>query len=518
MKDMSRAVERILSALRQGEKIVVFGDYDADGITAAAVLFEFLAYLDADVHCYIPHRLREGYGLSRDFVVKQAGPEGFGLIITVDCGISNHDAVSAARELGIDVIVTDHHEPPPALPEACAVLNPKQSDCPSGFTWLAGVGVAFNLVLALRKSLRDEGFWENRREPNLKEACDLVALGTVADMVPLVEENRIFVKAGLEVFSSRTRPGFNALLNVSKVQHRSIETADLAYKIAPRLNAAGRIQSALTAFTLLTTRDDVSAYPIAEQLDKENAKRQHLESAILTEIVQNLENDSSPLYGRALVLAQAGWHQGVLGIVASRLVEKYRRPVVLIALSDGTGKGSARSPHGFDLYEGLKSCSRHLEQFGGHKAAAGLTLKAEALPAFRKDFEGTVARKTDPADFIPELLIDAEVDPSEINADLVDGLEALGPFGMDNPEPLLLLRGLEVLSARDVGTHHLQMRLRSSSPAARGSRPMDAIVFNSRRGRPHPRCLKQTVCHIRWNRWQGAKTIQLVIRDFEVLH
>ena len=512
MKDVDRAVERILAAIRRGEKVLIFGDYDTDGITATAILFEFLAYLDADVDYYIPNRLTEGYGLTLDYVEKRAIPDGIDLIITVDCGISSLDAVSKARSAGIDVIITDHHETPPLMPEAFAILNPKQPDCPSGFSWLAGVGVAFNLVLALRKRLRDEGFWNNRLEPNLKAACDLVALGTVADMVPLVEENRIYVKAGLEVLASHARPGIKALLDVCNMLNRPLDTRDIAFKLAPRVNAAGRLRHGLIGLKLLTTANMETAHAIAKELNQENIRRQRIENHILSEIVRHLENNPELLEQRALVIDQQGWHQGVIGIVASRLVNRYYRPVVIIAVADGIGKGSARTPDGFDLYEGLNDCAQYLEKFGGHRAAAGITLRAENIPAFRRDFERIVCHKTTPEDFVPKLSIDGEISASDISVQLADDLEALAPFGKGNPEPLFMLSDMDVVSARVVGTHHLQMRLRPSKNVQ--TRPFDSILFNSGADKPPPERCRRIACHIRWNRWRDRKSIQLVVKDF----
>ncbi len=518
MKDAERAVERILLALGRGEKMLIFGDYDVDGITSTALLFEFLTSLDADVHYYIPDRVSEGYGLSRDCVEKRAIPDGFALIITVDCGISSFDAVSAARRAGIDVIITDHHEIPPRMPEAFAILNPKQSDCPSGFSWLAGVGVAFNLVLALRKRLRDEGFWSGRggSEPNLKAACDLVALGTVGDMVPLLKENRIYVKAGLEVLASDSRPGIKALLSVCKMPNGPLDTRDVAFKLAPRLNAAGRLGQGSIGLKLLTTSNMETAHAIAKELNRENTRRQKIEKHILSEILQHLENNRELLKERTLVLDQQGWHEGVIGIVASRLVEQYCRPVVIIAVADGMGKGSARSPDGFDLYEGLEDCAQYLEKFGGHRAAAGLTLRAENIPGFRRDFERIVCQKTTPEDFVPRLVIDGEISASDVSAELADDLETLAPFGTGNPEPLFVLSDMDVLSSRVVGARHLQMRLRPSNPPKAGqARPLDAIFFNTGAACPHPRHLDRIACHVHWNRWRNRKTIQLVIRDVD---
>ncbi|MBW1742791.1 MAG: single-stranded-DNA-specific exonuclease RecJ [Deltaproteobacteria bacterium] len=518
MKDVDLAVERILLTLRHREKVLIFGDYDTDGITATALLFEFLAYLGVDVHCHIPDRMTEGYGLSQEYIEAHAVPDSVDLVITVDCGISSHDAVNAAGRAGIDVIITDHHEPPPSIPAALAVLNPKQADCPSGFSWLAGVGVAFNLVLALRKRLRDDGYWDKRQEPNLKAACDLVALGTVGDMAPLVEENRIYVKAGLEVLASDSRPGVQALLDVSKLTNRSLSTRDLAFRLAPRLNAPGRLFHASSALTLLTTPSIETARAIAKELDQQNTKRREIENLILSEITQRLEKNPELLEQRALILDEQGWHQGVIGIVASRLVNRYEKPSVVIAVTDGIGKGSARSPDGFDLYEGLKICSRHLERFGGHKAAAGLTLRAENIPGFRKDFERVVSEKIRPEESVPELLVDSEISASDVLPELADELEALAPFGVGNPEPVFMISDADLLTARRVGNRHLQMRFRpSASGNVKKNKSIDAIFFNQTREVPQPGNLYRIACHVRWNRWREQKKMQLVIKALDAV-
>jgi single-stranded-DNA-specific exonuclease len=516
MKDAHRAVDRILLALRRREKILIFGDYDADGVTATALLFEFLASLGANVHCYIPDRVTEGYGLTPGHVETCAVPQGVDLLITVDCGISSHDAVSAARASGIDVIITDHHEPPSSTPAALAVLNPKQADCPSGFTWLAGVGVVFNLVLALRKTLRDEGYWEKQPEPNLKAACDLVALGTVGDMVPLISENRIYVRAGLEVLASDSRPGIRALLDICKLMHRPLSTRDLAFRITPRLNAPGRLFHASSALELLTTPNTQTARTIARELDRQNTKRQEIENVMLSEITRGIEKHPKLLEQSALVLDKQGWHQGVAGIVASRLVDRYERPSVVITVQDGMGKGSARSPEGFDLYEGLQLCSQHLEKFGGHKRAAGLTIKAENIPSFRKDFEKVVDRRATPQDFVSEVRIDWKISASDVSPELADELEMLAPFGTGNPEPVFMITDLELLSARKVGAQHLQMKFRPSYPSrVNNDKPLEAIVFNEACDAPSSGNRCRIACHVRWNRWRHQKKIQLVVKVLE---
>ena len=511
MKDMDRAVSRIVLALQRREKVLIFGDYDVDGMTATALLLEFFRHLGMDVDYYIPDRLTEGYGLNPDFVEKQAIAREINLVITVDCGISSHEAVHAASRAGIDVIITDHHETSSHLPDAFAILNPKQPGCTSGFTWLAGVGVAFNLSLAIRKRLRDEGYWETRTEPNMKAACDLVALGTLADMVPLLEENRIFVKAGLDILATSARPGVRALLDVCDVTNRCLDTWDVAFRLAPRLNAAGRLRHASMGCDLLTTSSDKNARGIAEELNRENSRRQGIERNIFSDIVRQFEANPQ-LLQRSVVLDQQGWHEGVIGIVASRLVNRYMRPVVLIAVTDGMGKGSARSPNGFDMFQALKGCAQYLEKFGGHQAAAGLTLRAENIPAFREHFEEIVSKNTTAKDFVPKLDIDTEIAPADISPRLADEIEQLAPFGTSNPEPLFMLSNVDVLSTRIVGGSHVQMQLRPHGNVQ--FRPLRAIFFNMGADRPPPERLHRVACHIRWNLWKDRKNLQLIIRDF----
>lgn len=510
MRDMDKAVSRIVQAIVQREKIYIFGDYDVDGVAATALLANFLDRLDSPVSYHIPDRFTEGYGLSPEAIEKYAAPCGASLIITVDCGTTSHEAVCAANRHGMDVIITDHHETPPLLPEALAVVNPKRSDCPSHFTHLAGVGVTFNLALALRKHLRDMGFWKVAGEPNLKAACDLVALGTVADMVPLLDENRIFVKAGLEVMTSDPRPGLKALLEVCGAKNRTVDTWDLAFRLAPRLNAAGRLGSGEIGCQLLTTIRDDKASVLSEELDRKNTARKHIESQILEDISRRIDADPRATTN-CVVLESHKWHEGVIGIVASRLVNQYMRPVVLIALRDGMGKGSARSPEGINLFRALESCSQHLEKFGGHAAAAGLSLKEDNIPAFRKDFEAVIRRHLDRHDVVSSLPIDMQIRPDEICPALLDDIERLAPFGMGNPEPLFSISDLDVVGAHSVGDSHLKMRLVPAG--ARKLGPLEAIIFNADH-RCNTKRFRSIACNLRWNTWRDTKRMQLVIKDF----
>jgi single-stranded-DNA-specific exonuclease len=333
----------------------------------------------------------------------------------------------------------------------------------------------------------------------------------VADMVPILEENRIYVKAGLEVLANSTRPGLKALLDVCKVTGESLDSRDVAFKLAPRLNAAGRLRHASMGCELLTTSSDKTAQAIAEELDRENNRRQDIEKHILSEIDRRLEAHPQ-LLQRSLVLDQQGWHEGVIGIVASRLVNRYVRPVVLIAVDGDKGKGSARSPEGFNLFEALEDSAQYLETFGGHAAAAGLTLTAENIPAFRGHFEEFVCETATAQDFIPKLHIDIEISLTEIHPKLADGLEALAPFGTGHPEPLFMLSNVEVLSARIVGGSHMQMRLRPVGNV--DFTPLPGIFFNMDVDKPPPERFHRVACHIRWNRWRDRQTIQLVIKDF----
>jgi single-stranded-DNA-specific exonuclease len=507
IKDIELAAERVVQALTAKEKILVFGDYDVDGVTATALLLDFLRTVGGRVSSYIPHRRKEGYGLQVRHIRERIIPRGYRLIITVDCGISSHDAVQAATAEGIDVIITDHHLPSERLPEAIAVMNPKREDCRAGLEHLAGVGMAFYLLIELRRQLRARHFWQDRPEPNLKQFCNLVALGTIADMVPLVEENRAFIRAGLQ--SMTTRPGIKALMAASRIPSARVESDDVAFRLAPRLNAAGRVAHASLALRLLTTGNPRHAERMARTLDRLNTRRQQMEMDIVDQIQQRIKGQPELLDRQALILDDHNWHEGVLGIVAARLARQHARPVILLSRNGLQVRGSARSVPGIDLYRLLASCETYLDHFGGHAMAAGLALAVDQLTAFEEQLLTNLAEQTRPEDFRKHLTLDAEITLDQITPQLLDQLESLHPFGQATPEPLFLARDVVVDAHRLVGDHHRQMVLQSRNQTAAAGYP--AIQFNIEPAQDPPACFARLAFHARWNRWNGSKRPQLVV-------
>jgi single-stranded-DNA-specific exonuclease len=511
IKDIDAASNRIYEAVIRNEKILIFGDYDVDGITATAVLLEFLRYTGARVSYYIPHRLNEGYGLQTDHVTNHAVPNNIGLIITVDCGSTSHEAVLAARNAGIDTVITDHHQTSDRLPEALAVVNPARPDCTAGFHHLAGVGVAFYLLINLRKFLREKGFWENRPEPKLVDFFDLVALGTVADMVPLFEENRILARIGTHRLSRTNRPGITALLDVSGIGEQVPDAEDIAFRLAPRINAVGRLGHAAPALELLTTRNADEGKRLADYLNKMNRERQEIESRVFDTVSECLSRQSHLTERRTIVLSHPDWHEGVLGIAASRILKTFYRPVVLISTRGGMGKGSARSISGIDLYASLKSCGKYLDSFGGHRMAAGLKLKTENIEKFCEAFERTVAESTRADNFVPTLSIDCELDFDGISSDLIDNLESIKPFGSGNPEPIFMARNIKVASSKIVGGTHRRMTLKQLS--GKSNAIFNAIQFNIDPQHPLVNTFDRMAFRLHWNRWNGQKKPQIVVEE-----
>jgi single-stranded-DNA-specific exonuclease len=449
---MRTGIDRITRALFENEKIIVYGDYDVDGITATSLLYMVLNKLGAQVDFYLPNRLTEGYGLSVDSI-NQANDNGATLIITVDTGVTAVEEVKYASSLGIDVVITDHHEPGESLPEAVAIINPKLPDCDYE-SELSGVGVAFKFAQALYRSLKQD-------ETELEEHLDLVALGTAADIVPLVGENRIFTKFGIKQIARTTKPGLKSLAFVSGLMGKDISTGQVVFILAPRINALGRLGDAGQAIRLLSTRDERVASEIARKLDEENKRRKQIDETTLNEALAQMEEVVDIGSDRAIVLANEGWHQGVIGIVASRLVEKYHLPTVMISVTDGEGKGSARSIPGFHLCEALKECEHLLIRYGGHKYAAGLSINEKNIEKFRELFVDVSNSTLSSDDIIPKLNIDLEIELSDIDDSFMDSIEAFSPFGPHNMRPIFLTRNCEVVGQPYVvGKNHLKMKVR----------------------------------------------------------
>ncbi|MBI5969252.1 MAG: single-stranded-DNA-specific exonuclease RecJ [Deltaproteobacteria bacterium] len=509
MKDMEKAVGRIFQAIRNRERITLFGDYDVDGTTAIALLFLFLQGAGALVDFYLPRRLEEGYGLNLE-AIKKIHSQGTKLMITADCGISNFEEIRWAQENGLDVIVTDHHEIPEILPPALAILNPKQENCSYPFKALAGVGVAFNLTIALRSTLRQEGFWKGSSVPNLKEYLDLVALGTVSDVVPLTGVNRILAKYGLTQLTSSSRAGILALKEVSAMGSGiPVDTTAVNFRLAPRINAAGRLGDAREVVRLLISRNEAEAKEIAAHLNDLNSLRQRIEDKILGEAREMIESGVIDQRKKSFVLASVSWHPGIIGIVASRLIEEYHRPIILIALQENLGKGSGRSVDPFSLYQGLKACRSWMEKFGGHEQAAGLIIRQECIAGFSQAFEEVVAATMAEEDFIPRLSVDALSRLDQMGDPFLLELAALSPFGPGNPEPVLAMEDLTILGSKLVGKGHLRLRIRE------GGLTREAIGFQMGSWHPLSGGRMKMAFAPQVGFFQGRRTLQLKIVDLQ---
>ena len=452
LPNMEAAVKRILSALDRREQIVLFGDYDVDGVTSLALLGETLRAFDATPDLFLPLRMEEGYGLSRESIercVEQFHPQ---LLIALDCGTSSAAEIVDLHKRGVDVIVLDHHEPKSALPECAAIVNPK-IDPASQFHYLCSVGIVFKLCHALLKT-RPIDF-------DLKSKLDLVALGTVADIVPLRGENRTLVQRGAIEIARTQRPGLKKLIQVSGVKP-PIFTEDIGYRLGPRLNAAGRLTTAEKSLRLLMTPDETEAKELAEFLDKQNRERQEVEKKIFGAAEEKIVKEFDPNRDAAIVVYERGWHPGVLGIVASRIAHKYHRPAIVIGFDEnGLGKGSGRSIEGFNLVQALTRCAEKLEKYGGHEMAAGLTIREQDVDLFAKQFREIAREILSDDDLLPRLQLDHEITFAELNFDFLGWHEMLQPFGNGNPQPVFFAREVEsVAPPRIVGEKHLQLRLR----------------------------------------------------------
>jgi single-stranded-DNA-specific exonuclease len=535
IQGMRIAVDRIMAAQKRGERVLVHGDYDVDGLSATAIILKALKMLGIDSQYFIPNRMEHGYGFNLSSV-KKAKQIGATLIITVDCGITSSGTVALCKKEDIDVIITDHHEPirsqksevrsqnenPPSppfgkggmggfldekygktnkdflLPDALAIINPKLSTLDSRLSTLSGAGVAFKLAQAI--AIQDSRF-------KIQDFLDLAALGTMADVVPLTGENRLIVKEGLKLIENGTRPGLNALKKVSGIEERILKPGLLMFTIIPRINAAGRISDSDNVVRLLLTDSEDEATDISLWLDKHNSERQKIEGEVYQEAICKLNTKD---IGPAIVLASEGWHIGVIGIVASRIAETFYRPTFVISIEGEIARGSARSIPSFDIYRALTGCREFLTRFGGHKQAAGLELKVDDILSFEKCINRIADETLTEKDFIPSIEIDADVDFSDINFNLTTEIRMLEPFGFGNPEPLLGSKRLEVLSPRIVGNNHLRMKLRQRNQS------IDAIGFDM--AMFFSRLEGSTTVDAAFtpfiNEWEGGTYLQLNLKAF----
>jgi single-stranded-DNA-specific exonuclease len=503
MKDMDKAVQRIQSACLHGEKILVYGDYDVDGTTAVACLYDFLRKIcpTGQVDFYIPHRYREGYGVSRQGI-DYAKDNRYSLIISLDCGIKSADLIACAAGLGIDFIVCDHHLPDDQLPPAVAILNPKQPDCHYPYKELCGCGVGFKLITALSERLgfgREEAF----------QYLDLVATAIAADIVPLDGENRILGYYGLKKVNEAPNNGIRALIQLSG-QEKVLKMVNLVFMIAPRVNAAGRMDDAAKVVHLFTGPDLPTALSYASQLHADNTDRKETDSSMTEEALAILEKDDEHPGRRSTVIYQPHWHKGVVGIVASRLIERYYRPTIVLTRSGTVIAGSARSVSGFNVYEAIHACREHLLGYGGHFAAAGITLQPEQISAFTSKFEETVAATIQPDSLVPELLIDAELRFEAIRPSFHNIIEQMQPFGPANVQPVFISRKVTDRGSRIVKEQHIRFSLQQ------GAVLMDGIGFNLaskfhllQNGAPI-----DLVFTLEENEWNNRKTLQLKVIDF----
>jgi len=464
LPDADRAVDRILHAVRHGETILVHGDYDVDGVSAVTLLTRWIRRVGGQVVPFVPHRTRDGYDFG-EAGLEAAAAAGADLVVTVDCGTTATDAVARANAAGIDVVVTDHHTPGASLPDAVAVVNPARPDSTYPNPGLCGTGVAFKLcqLLARAHGVSDE---------ELFASLDLVALATVADLVPLVGENRVLVRYGLRALAATENPGLRALLERTRLTGKPLDAGKIGYVLAPRINAVGRMAAAATALELLLTEDPDQARRLADVLEEENRARQEEDRRTLAEALDLLALDFDPDRDFGVVLGADGWHPGVIGIVASRVVERVHRPTVMVAWSGDDGRGSARSISGFHLYDAINACSRHLSRFGGHKQAAGMDLPRSAFGAFREAFNAEARTRLGGVKPRPSVRADLEVGLNDVTRDLAHYMQYLGPFGMGNPRPVFVARNVDLTAPPGVvKDEHLKLKL------GQGRARLEAIGF-----------------------------------------
>jgi len=514
MKDMDKAVDRILSAIESGEKILVFGDYDVDGTTAVSLVYSFLSDFYPNIGTYIPDRYKEGYGISTagiDF----AADNGFDLIIALDCGIKSVDKVAYANQKGIDFIICDHHLPGEELPAAVAVLDPKRPDCAYPFKELSGCGIGFKLMQALSAKMGvnpDKAF----------DLLDLVTISIASDLVPITGENRVLAYFGLKKINQEPRPGLKALMakaglmleqtDGSYIYKKPIEINDLVFVIGPRINAAGRMEHGSNAVELLTETEESSAFEKAQKLQENNSDRVDVDRSITDEALEMMRTDSRYESRKSTVLFNKDWHKGVIGIVASRVIEKFYRPTVILTASNGLAVGSARSIAGFDLYDAIDSCREHLVQFGGHMYAAGLTMELDKVEAFTLKFEEIVSSRVTEEMMTPMIAIDAEIELSDVNENFLNIFEQMAPFGPGNMRPVFVTRGVfNPGGCRIVKEQHLKIEISKSGQGyKRGIGFGMAHLFEIVEKPTFDICYQ-----IYNNEWNGRKQVEIQVKDIQ---
>lgn len=505
MKGMDKAVSRIIEAMASGQSIGITGDFDSDGQTGTALLVQFFRMVKCPVEFFIPHRENDGYGISAD-ALRDFANRGIQVVISVDCGISAIEEARVARELGISLCVTDHHQPPEQLPEAYAIINPHQPGCTFPFKDLAGVGVAFYLAAGIRKALRVRGWFEGREQPDIRELLDLAAIGTIADLVPLHGLNRLLVQAGLKKIEENGRIGLAALRDVAGIEKVSCGT--IAFGVGPRINAVGRLEDATLGVQLMLCDNPDEARRIATHMNDLNRERQDIEKAMLEKAVARIE--AGEVGERTIVLDSEDFVAGVQGIVASNIVELYHRPTVMISLKDGIGKASARSISGFHLFESLGCCEYLLEKYGGHAGAAGLSIREENIPEFARVFDELAIAGLSEQDMVPKLKYDSEVDLGLLDLSLVDSLQKLAPFGMGCPSPAFVCRGATCHDVQVIGKQKNHLRFK----AGFGQGTIQAIAFGmaeAAEGLEGSRVDLLFAPSV--NEWRGNRTVQLEIKD-----
>ena len=502
LKDMEKAAERIRKAHDNKEKVTIYGDYDVDGITSIAILYKYLTEMGIDTDYYVPDRMQEGYGVNKDALDK-IHSNGRSLVITVDTGITAVEESEYAKEIGIDVIVTDHHECKERIPDVYAAIDPKRKDCPYPFKSLAGVGVVFKLIQALdeNKSLSDL----------MDKYADLMCLGTVADISPLIDENRVIVTEGLKRFKTTSNVGLKALIDVS-TNGKAITTSTIGYTIAPRINASGRLGCASRSVELFLTDDAEKAKKLAESLCEENTLRQQTEQKMFKEAMEYLDANPEVKEDNVIVIPHTDWHHGIVGIVSSKITEKFYKPSILFAIDGDEAKGSGRSVNGFNLFGALENCSDLLEKFGGHELAAGLTIKAENIEKFRQKINSCSQKQINEAMLTPTIQLDAAIKVPYITLETVNDINKLQPFGVDNPTPSFAVRNIKIhkISVMSEGKH-LRMTL------LKDGKYIDSVGFGM--GEYYQYLEEGDIIDVAFaldiNDYKGFQNVQLILKDIK---